>query len=225
MASGKLITLEGGEGAGKSTQATRLAARLSARGIETVTTREPGGSPFGEQVRTFILSPQTAPHAPLAEACLFSAARADHLDKIIRPALARGAWVISDRFTDSTRAYQGAAGGLSTDAVLALETLVLGPTAIDLTLVIDLDAKIGLSRAAARRSINASGQAVATDTFEARTLAFHESLRAGFLAIAAAEPARVAVVDGRDTVERIADRIWAEVETRLAPPLPVGTPR
>jgi dTMP kinase len=215
MSRGKFITFEGGEGAGKSTQVQRLAARLQACGITAVTTREPGGSAFGEQVRAFILSPETAPHAPLAEACLFSAARADHLDKIIRPALARGDWVISDRFTDSTRAYQGAAGGVPADDILALERLVLGSTAIDLTVVLDLDARVGLTRADARRTAQTQGTFMAADTFEARTLAFHERLRAGFLAIAAAEPQRVAVIDGRQNAARIDDQVWALIAERM----------
>jgi dTMP kinase len=215
MTKGRFITFEGGEGAGKSTQAKLLAERLTARGIKTVTTREPGGSPFGEQVRAFILSPDTAPHTPLSEACLFSAARADHLEQVIRPALARGDWVISDRFTDSTRAYQGAAGGLAPETIFALERLVLADTRIDLTLVLDLDAKAGLTRATTRRTAQSPGQFIAVDTFEARTLAFHERLRAGFLAIAKAEPQRVVVIDGQQNPLRIADQVWAVVEERL----------
>jgi dTMP kinase len=218
MSRGKFITFEGGEGAGKSTQVQRLAARLKACGVAAVTTREPGGSAFGEQVRAFILSTETAPHAPLAEACLFSAARADHLDKVIRPALERGDWVISDRFADSTRAYQGAAGGVPPEDILALERLVLGPTTIDLTIVLDLDALIGLTRADTRRTAQTHGAFMAADTFEARALAFHERLRAGFLAIARAEPKRVAVIDGSQNAVRIDDQVWALIVERFGLP-------
>jgi dTMP kinase len=221
MIRGKFITFEGGEGAGKSTQAKFLAERLTGCGLEPVLTREPGGSVFGEQVRAFILSPETAAHTPLAEACLFSAARADHLEQLIRPALARRAWVICDRFTDSTRAYQGAAGGLSATDILTLEGLVLGATSIDLTIVLDLDAKVGLTRAHARRGAQSPGLFVQADTFEARTLAFHEKLRAGFLSIAQAEPHRVVVVDGQQSPLHIAEKVWAAVVDRLGP-LPVA---
>jgi dTMP kinase len=209
MARGKLITLEGGEGAGKTTQARLLAAHLGRLGIPTVVTREPGGSPFAEVIRDLLLSGRLPPHDQLAEALLFSAARADHLAHTIRPALAAGRWVISDRFTDSTRVYQGAGGGLSADAIRQLEALVLGPDQPDLTIVIDLPIDIGLGRAAAR-----SGSP-AHDPYEGRERAFHERLRAGFLDLARSEPGRVVVVDGAQPPEQIGTEIAALVERRL----------
>lgn len=217
MTTGRFITFEGGEGVGKSTQVRLLAERLTAAGITAVLTREPGGTPFAEKVRDIVLAPESAPKAPLAEALLFSAARADHLDQLIRPALARGDWVICDRFADSTRAYQGAAGGLSPQAIEAIEHLALGDLKPDLTVVLDLDPKIGLARANARRGAQTPGTFIASDTFEGRTLAFHERLRQGFLHIARAEPQRVAVIDAFRNQLIIADAVWALVVERLKP--------
>ncbi len=217
MTRGNFITFEGGEGAGKSTQARLLAERLKAKGLTAVLTREPGGSAFAEQVRDFILSSATAAHTPLSEALMFSAARADHLEALIRPALARGDWVISDRFIDSTRAYQGAAGGLPLDSIRMLEQLVIGTDTPHLTIVLDLDASAGLLRANHRRGEPTSGPDVAVDAYEGRTLAFHQRLRQGFLDIAKAEPQRVAVVDGLQTPQAIADQVWAHVSRRLLP--------
>src|ERR1700674_3233425 len=150
MASGKFITFEGGEGSGKSTQARLLVDRLKARGIDAILTREPGGSPFAEQVRALLLDPATPSHSALSEALLFYAARADHLDKTIRPALAGGRWVICDRFSDSTSVYQGVAGGLAGDALDALERMVVAPTRPKITFILDLAPAHGLARARAR---------------------------------------------------------------------------
>ena len=147
MTAGKFITFEGGEGSGKSTQARHLAERLRQQGIEVVLTREPGGSPFAEALRALILDPETPPHSALSEALLFYAARADHLDKTIRPALNAGRWVICDRFSNSTRVYQSEAGGLPGEILDALEEIVVGPTGPDLTLILDLPAEPGLGRA------------------------------------------------------------------------------
>jgi dTMP kinase len=215
MTRGKFITLEGGEGAGKSTQAKLLAARLIADGLAAVVTREPGGSAFAEQVRSFLLSADTAAHTPLSEALMFSAARADHLETLIRPALASGQWVICDRFTDSTRAYQGAAGGLSADVLRTLEHVVVGTDRPQLTIVLDLDAKVGLSRANQRRGAQTPGAFLAVDSYEGRTVAFHQRLRQGFLDIAAAEPNRVVVVQALQNQLLIADQIWDHVRERL----------
>jgi len=210
MASGKFITFEGGEGAGKSTQARLLAGRLQARGIDVAVTREPGGSPFAEQVRALILDPAIEPHSVLSEALLFYAARADHLDKLIRPALSQGRWVVSDRFSDSTRVYQSAAGGLPLDAFDVLERLVVRSTAPDLTIVLDIAPEVGLRRATDRRRASAR-----PDAFEKRDLAFHQLLRDGFAAIAAAEPQRCVVVDGAGDPDAIDQTIWMQVEQRL----------
>ncbi len=144
MAAGKFITFEGGEGSGKSTQARRLADRLRGEGLSVTLTREPGGSPFAEALRGLLLDANTPPHSPLSEALLFYAARADHLDKTIRPALSSGAWVICDRFSDSTLVYQGRAGGLPDHIFTALEKIVVAPTLPDLTFILDLPAEQGL---------------------------------------------------------------------------------
>jgi dTMP kinase len=214
MASAKFITFEGGEGSGKSTQAQLLADRLRGESIDVVLTREPGGSPFAEQVRSLILDPATAPHSPLCEALLFNAARADHLDAVIRPALAAGRWVICDRFADSTRVYQGVAGGLASRVLADLEAMVVAPTAPDLTFILDLPPDIGLARAANRRQTGTLRPTEA-DAFEKRDLAFHAGLRAGYAAIAAAEPGRCMLIDGARAPAAIAAHIWAHVEARF----------
>ena len=213
MRQAKFITFEGGEGVGKSTQAQLLAARLAQRGIDALLTREPGGSPFAEQVRSFILAPGTLKHGPLSEALLFNAARADHLEATIWPALDAGRWVICDRFSDSTLIYQGVAGGVARDGLEALEHLVVGERGPDLTVVLDLDPRDGLGRVG-RRGRTAPG-AVDTDRFEARDLDFHLRLRAGYLALAAAEPARCVVVDAAASTEATAEAVWHAVATRL----------
>ena len=214
MASGKFITFEGGEGSGKSTQARLLWDRLKARGIDALLTREPGGSPFAERVRALLLDPAIPSHAPLSEALLFYAARADHLDKTIRPALAAGRWIICDRFSDSTRVYQGAAGGLDAETLDALERLVVVPTRPHLTFILDLSPLEGLARARARGTL-AGGAGAPADPFEGRDPAFHEHLRKGYAAIAKAEPRRCALVDAAKPTDVIGAEIWTLVEQRL----------
>jgi dTMP kinase len=209
---GKFITFEGGEGSGKSTQARLLADHLRQAGRSVLETREPGGSPFAERVRGLILDPATPAHGPLSEALLFMAARADHLAATIRPALAAGSWVVCDRFTDSTRVYQGAAGGLPAEVLDTLEALVVGETRPDLTLLLDLEPAVGLERA---RQRGASSGLAASDGYENRGLAYHERLRGGFLALAAREPKRVVVVDGGAAPEAIAGQIRAAVAKRF----------
>lgn len=215
---GRFITFEGGEGSGKSTQAWLLSERLAVNGVPVRTTREPGGSPFAENVRGLLLSAKTAPKGPLAEALLFNAARADHLEETIRPALSHGIWVICDRFADSTRVYQGAAGGLDAKVIDLLERLVLADTAPELTFVLDIDPAVGLARAQSRRGGAPEGGAPspAEDTYEGRQMAFHQRLRAGFLAIAASEPDRVQVLDGSLSQNALADRIWEITAARFA---------
>jgi dTMP kinase len=215
MPSGRFITFEGGEGSGKTTQARLLAESLKQAGFSPVLTREPGGSPFAEQVRSLILDPEIAPHSALSEALLFYAARADHIEKVIRPALVAGQWVISDRFSDSTRVYQVEAGGLPLDVFKALELIVVKLTYPDMTFILDVPAEVGLARATTRRLAAAiAGE----DAFEKRDLDFHERLRQGYLAIAKAEPRRCKVIDATGTPQAIAAEVWAQVERRMLPP-------
>jgi dTMP kinase len=208
---GRFITLEGGEGAGKSVQAKRLEKKLKAVGLKVLRTREPGGSPHAEALRKAILSGFAARFGPEGEALLFAAARIDHLDKRILPALKRGAWVVCDRFADSTRAYQGVAGKLTKGYIAGLEQITVGPNRPDLTLVLDLPAEAGLARAAKRRG---KGHA---DRFETEGLPFHVTLRQAFLDIASSEPQRCAVIDALKPEEEVAANIWSEVEARLNP--------
>ncbi len=207
MSRGRFITFEGGEGAGKSTQARILAERLRGLGREVVLTREPGGSEGAESLRPILLEGDGDRWSPTAETLLMYAGRADHLEKRIRPALAAGAWVVCDRFFDSTRAYQGAGGGVAPDFIAQLEQAVVGDDRPDLTLVFDLPVETGLARAHSR----AGGEL----RFEAKGLAFHERLRAGFLAIAAAEPERCVVIDATPAPEAVTEAIWAAVSARL----------
>ena len=210
---GSFITLEGGEGAGKSTQIGHLLGNLREAGIEAIGTREPGGSPGAEILRKVLLSGNMARLGPAAEAILFSAARIDHIDKTIKPALAAGAFVVSDRFADSTRAYQGARGQLDPRFLRALERITLDDVRPDLTLILDLPVAEGLARAAARR-----GAGEAPDRFEREDLPFHESLRAAFLSIAAAEPRRCIVIDAAGAEEEVAQAIFEAVSNRLIAP-------
>lgn len=207
---GRLITFEGGEGVGKSTQVARLVARLQANGREVVGTREPGGSPKAEAIRTMILSGAVAPFGSAAEAMMFAAARADHVANRIRPALHRGAWVVCDRFTDSTRAYQGAAGHVDPRLIAALELVAVGSTRPDLTLVLDVPGRVGLERVAARRA-----RSEPADRFEQEDEPFHDRLRQAFLAIAVAEPERCAVIDATGRPDEVAAAVWHVLETRM----------
>lgn len=207
MTRGRFISFEGGEGAGKSTQVNRLAVRLEAGGREVVLTREPGGSPGAEAIRDIVLRGDADRWSPVTETLLMYAARRDHIERVIRPALARGAWVVCDRFADSTRAYQGAAGGTDPALIAALETYILEEVRPDLTLVFDLPAEVGLARADAR--------AGAEMRFESKGLAFHERLRDAFRAIAAAEPERCALIDAAGDRDSVARAVWAMVTERL----------
>jgi dTMP kinase len=209
---GMFITFEGSDGSGKSTQAGRLAAALRLLGHEVVETREPGGSPRGEAIRALLLSGKAAPYGAFAETMLFNAARADHLRATIRPALARGAVVICDRFADSTRAYQGVLGKVSDDLLGAAEEAVVGDTAPDLTIILDLPAKLTLERLGTRRA--AGGEA---DKFEDAALAHHAALRQAFLDIAARSPERCVVVNAQRSVDEVAERILRLVKARLEP--------
>ena len=205
---GRFITFEGGEGAGKSTQARALAERLRGLGLDVVATREPGGSPNAEEVRSLVVEGEAGRWSPIAETLLMNAARADHLEQVIRPALERGAWVICDRFADSTRAYQGAGGGVPPDVIAVIEQAVVGADQPDLTLVFDLPVEIGLERAFGRGLFEAR--------FESKGVEFHQRLRDRFLEIAAREPGRCVLIDASLEQEAVAERVWAAVSSRLA---------
>lgn len=214
MARGRFITLEGGEGAGKSTQVRRLAATLAARGIDVVSTREPGGSPGAEEIRALLVSGGTGRWEPVTELLLHVAARRDHVERLVRPALDAGRWVLSDRFADSSVAYQGHGHGLGPDLVARLHALAIGGFRPDLTVVLDLPVATGMARARSR----AGGPGAAEDRYERMGTAFHERLRAGFLDIAAREPGRCVVVDAGAPPDEVEARIRAVVEERLLPP-------
>jgi len=207
MVGGLFITLEGGEGTGKSTHARRLAARLEAKGHDVVLTREPGGSPAAEDIRRLLVTGEPERWSPVAETLLNNAARDAHLEVVIRPALARGAVVVCDRFMDSTRAYQGYAAGCDMALIDYLESVVVRETRPRLTLVFDLDPEVGLARAKGR-----GGE----DRYEKKGLAFHQHLREIFLAIAAGDTRRCVVIDAAAPVDEVADAVWKAVAPRLS---------
>jgi dTMP kinase len=208
---GKFITFEGGEGTGKSTQAAMLARRLEALGIAVLLTREPGGSPGAEIIRHVLLSGAAKPLGPEAEAMLFAAARQDHVNCAILPALRSGKWVVCDRFFDSTRVYQGALGQVDWRIIKALERASIGDLRPDLTFVLDLPVELGLQRREQR-----SGD-VAPDRFEAEDLEFHEELRQAYLALGVREPERCVVIDAGGSKEEIAKKVWNVVAARFDP--------
>jgi dTMP kinase len=213
MTSGKFITFEGGEGAGKSTQARLLAERLRAAGHTVIETREPGGTERGEKIRELILSGNAKQYGPIGEAVLFSAARDDHVQEIINPALKRGDWVLCDRFSDSTAAYQGAAGGVKPALIRALESVAVGSTMPALTLLLDLPVEAGLKRVADRTVVN-DGK---IDRFEGMERRFHEALRECFLQIAAETPERTVIIDAQQAESAVAEAVWDAVVERLNP--------
>jgi dTMP kinase len=204
--SGKFISLEGGEGVGKSTQAKALAAALRARGLDVVETREPGGSPGAEAIRALLLEGSDDGWGPEAEALLFAAARADHVDKIIRPALHAGRWVLCDRFVDSSLAYQGGAGELGVEAVRWINGFGIGEWFPDRTLVLMLDA--GAERALARDGAK-------SDRIGRRPAAYHDAVEAAFRTIAADEPDRVRLIDASGTPQEVTGRLLAALEDLL----------
>jgi dTMP kinase len=211
VTSGNFITFEGGEGAGKSTQVKLLAERLREKNISVVETREPGGTERGEKIREFLLSGQAKDYGSIGEAVLFSAAREDHVRALIRPALARSDWVLCDRFSDSTAAYQGAAGGVKPALVRALERVAVDQTMPDLTFILDLPPEVGLKRVA-ERNRESAGQ---PDRFEGMDLAFHEALREAFLTIARERPERCVVIDAQQAQSAVAEHIWEIVLERF----------
>ncbi len=210
-APGRFITLEGGEGAGKSTQQRRLAAWLRESGLEVVETREPGGSPGAEEIRALLVTGATGRWDAVTETLLHYAARRDHLVKTVQPALARGAWVVCDRFADSTMAYQGYGQGLGREIVSAFYDLVVGDFRPDLTLVLDLPVAEGLARANARNGAAAGDE----NRYEKMDLGFHERLRQGFHDIVAREPERCLLIDAAGDEDAVAARVRAALRERL----------
>lgn len=209
---GAFITIEGGEGGGKSTQTHALVARLEAAGLRAEASREPGGSPAAEDIRSALLAGSFERLGPKIEALLFAAARIDHLEVKIKPAMAAGTWIVCDRFHDSTKAYQGAHGGADMHFLQRLERVTLDGLRPDLTLVLDLPAELGLARAESRRGTDK------IDRFEKQSLAFHQSLRDAFLTIAKEEPERCIVVDASRSRSEVEQAIWDAVTHRLALP-------
>lgn len=207
---GLFITFEGGEGAGKSTQIRKLADRLRERGLDIVVTREPGGSPGAEAVRHVLLSGAAEAFGVRMEAMLFAAARNDHVEEVIRPALENGAIVLCDRFLDSSRVYQGTTGNLEPDFIEALQRVAIDGVMPDLTLIFDLPAQAGLARAQARASDSAQ-----PDRFEKEEVETHEKRREAFLDIALSEPRRCRIVNADQPVETVAKDVLEFVEQLL----------
>lgn len=222
MTQSRFITLEGGEGAGKSTQARLLAAHLSQLGHRVTLTREPGGAPGAEAIRHLLVTGETGRWTPRAEALLHFAAREEHLVHTVRPALVRGEWVICDRFVDSSFAYQGAALGLGRDFIESLRKLVVGEDMPVLTLILDIDVTQGMARASGRANAkdihkenHSREDRFKEDRYERMDAKFHETLRQAFLSIASADPRRCAVIDAAQSEEAVAKQIWNTVSSRL----------
>jgi dTMP kinase len=206
---GRFITFEGGEGSGKSTQIKTLAERLDAVKMRAIVTREPGGSPGAEIIRHLVLSGMGKLLGPDAETLLFAAARDDHVRTVIRPALSQGIWVLCDRFSDSTRAYQGRLGNVSPELLNAMERVTIGDLKPDLTFILDVPVEIGMQRAAARRGTGAP------DRFEAEDVRFHRQLREAYRQIAAGEPKRCVLIDASADPGTVAAMIWTALRERL----------
>lgn len=204
---GRFITIEGGEGAGKSTHAARLAQSLAERGIPTLVTREPGGTAAAERIRALLLDPGEAAWEPATEVLLHFAGRVENVVKTVEPALAEGRVVICDRFADSTLAYQGYGSGVNPATIRAVGEAALGGFRPDLTLILDIDPEAGLERAGKRSADR--------DRYESQPLAYHRRVREGFLAIAADAPERCVVIDSTRDEDRVAGAVLAEVERRF----------
>jgi dTMP kinase len=209
---GRFVSFEGGEGAGKSTQIKLMADRLEAEGKRVIVTREPGGSPGAEIIRHVVLSGMGKLLGPEAETLLFAAARDDHVHAVIAPALEQGIWVLCDRFSDSTRAYQGRLGHVSPELLNAMERVTIGRLKPDLTVILDIPVSIGMRRAAARRGNDVP------DRFEAEGIAFHQGLRDAFRQIAADEPQRCVLIDANADTKIVSNNIWGVLRRRLLTP-------
>ena len=206
---GKFISFEGGEGSGKSTQIKLLADRLAAAKLRAIVTREPGGSPGAEIIRHLVLSGMGKLLGPDAETLLFAAARDDHVRTVIQPALNQGTWVLCDRFSDSTRAYQGRLGNVMPAVLNAMQRVTIGDLKPDLTIILDVPVEIGLKRAAARRG---SGT---PDRFEAEDIKFHQELREAYRQIAAEDPDRCVLIDASASPETVAAQVWTALRDHL----------
>ena len=215
----RFITFEGGEGVGKSTQVRRLLNNLGRHAIDAVRTREPGGTPKAEAIRSFILQGRSEAWGAGSEAVLFAAARLDHVNQLIAPNLEKGTWVISDRFCDSTRAYQGLTGGVDDRLIDALEALALDGHTPDLTIVLDMDPAIAFRRVE-QRAIE-EGLQLTGDRFEKEELEWHQRLRRNFLDIAGAHPDRCSIISAEQGEDALEAAIWALVSQRF-PELQVG---
>ena len=206
---GRFITFEGGEGSGKSTQIKMLAERLAGVKLQAIVTREPGGSAGAEIIRHLVLSGMGKLLGAEAETLLFAAARDDHARTVIEPALTRGVWVLCDRFSDSTRVYQGALGKVAPGILNAMQRVTIGDLKPDLTVILDVPVEVGLKRAALRR-----GKAAA-DRFEAEDVRFHQQLREAYWQIAAGEPERCVLIDATQDTDKVAARIWTSLRDRF----------
>jgi dTMP kinase len=206
---GRFVSFEGGEGSGKSTQIKKLAERLEALKLRAISTREPGGSAGAEIIRHLVLSGMGKLLGPDAETLLFAAARDDHVRTVIQPALNQGTWVLCDRFSDSTRAYQGRMGHVPTGLLNAMQRVTIGDLKPDLTIILDVPVEVGLRRAAARRGNRAP------DRFESEDLKFHQDLRDAYREIAAAEPERCVLVDADANPDTVAAQVWTALRDRF----------
>jgi len=206
---GRFISFEGGEGSGKSTQIKLLAQRLDAAKLRAIVTREPGGSPGAEIIRHLVLSGMGKLLGPEAETLLFAAARDDHVHTVIEPALTKGTWVLCDRFSDSTWAYQGRVGNVPSGFLNAVQRVTIGDLKPDLTIILDVPVEVGLKRAAARRGNGAP------DRFEAEDIKFHQDLRDAYRQIATEEPKRCVLIDASANPEAVAAQVWTALRDRL----------
>jgi dTMP kinase len=206
---GKFISFEGGEGSGKSTQIKLLADRLAAAKLRAIVTREPGGSPGAEIIRHLVLSGMGKLLGPDAETLLFAAARDDHVRTVIQPALSQGTWVLCDRFSDSTRAYQGRLGKVAPAVLNAMQRVTIGDLKPDLTIILDVPVEVGLKRAAARRGAGAA------DRFEAEDIKFHHELRDAYRQIAAEDPNRCVLIDATPDPDVVAAQVWTALREHL----------
>jgi dTMP kinase len=206
---GRFISFEGGEGSGKSTQIKKLAERLEASKVRALITREPGGSPGAEIIRHLVLSGMGKLLGPDAETLLFAAARDDHVSTVIQPALGQGTWVLCDRFSDSTRVYQGRLGHVAPAFLKAMQRVTIGDLEPDLTFILDVPVEVGLKRASARRGT------ATPDRFESEDLQFHRELREGYREIAAAEPERCVLIDATADVNAVASTVWKTMRERF----------